>query len=153
MMDRRSPQTAGSPQTTPGGSPQTTLERAFEVTLRNGEFPCVVFAGSAGKAKVERFRELRELFPQVEYTDLRVRSLGRMERPPTQEQIAAKEAEEFDKRYPIGTRVKFWSGLKEGEPTSVGKTCHVATVVCGTAVAWIDTARSCHAITHVEAIG
>jgi hypothetical protein len=65
---------------------------------------------------------------------------------------AQREADAFNAKCPVGTPVRYWSGLKEGEPTGTGEIEHPATVMCDHAVAWIQGARSCHSITHVEAL-
>ncbi len=53
---------------------------------------------------------------------------------------------------PVGTRVRFWKGLKEGP----GKIGHIRAAAVlsenfgSTPVAWVDTHGACLAITHIE---
>jgi hypothetical protein len=58
----------------------------------------------------------------------------------------------FNELNPVGTAVRFWPGPKQGEGLT-GTISDPATVLGGhTAVAWIDGARGCIAISHVERI-
>lgn len=61
-----------------------------------------------------------------------------------------KRCDEFNQKYPVGTRVRYWTGLREGEGR-VGKTRSAAEVLSGhTAVVWVEGCRGCVALTHVE---
>ena len=69
-----------------------------------------------------------------------------MKRPDPQ-----KDADAFNKEHPVGTLVNYWGMEKKGPPSGTGKIKHLATVLSGhTAVAWIEGARGCYAVTHVE---
>lgn len=65
---------------------------------------------------------------------------------------AEKEAADFNAKYPIGTMVNYWRGLKEGDPTGIGEIYHEATVVCYHAVAWIKGCSGCVSLSHVEPV-
>lgn len=74
----------------------------------------------------------------------------------TRQEKHAKEqqelVEQFNAKFPVGTRVRYWTGLREGEGKE-GPTNHAATLLSGhTAVAWIDGCRSCVSLSHVEPI-
>ncbi len=140
--------------------------KAFSVGVKDDFYPYVlheatVFAETSGKAKAERLRTLLDVGYMVQrgddlyardiaFTDLTCKSLGDIPVPPTPAELAQREAEAFNRRYPVGTRMHYWSLEKEGDPTGTGKIWHHATVVCDHAVIWIEGARGCHAITHVE---
>ena len=59
----------------------------------------------------------------------------------------------FNKANPVGTVVRYWKGLKEGEPSGVGPTTHEASLLGGhSAVVWIDGCSGCVALSHVEVV-
>ena len=61
-----------------------------------------------------------------------------------------KRCDEFNAKHPVGTPVRYWTGLREGEGR-VGKTRSSAEVLSGhTAVVWVEGCRGCVALTHVE---
>lgn len=61
-----------------------------------------------------------------------------------------KVVDRFNERAPVGTRVCYWTGVREGDGKE-GVVSHPATILGGhTPVAWIDTSRGCVALTHVE---
>lgn len=63
-----------------------------------------------------------------------------------------REVDRFNEACPVGTTVRYWKGVREGEG-AVGVTTHPATVLGGhTAVAWIDTCSGCVSLTHVEGV-
>ncbi len=62
---------------------------------------------------------------------------------------AQKACAKWNTLFPVGTLVRYWRGLREGRGL-VGKTRSSATVVCGTAVVWIEGCCGCVAISHVE---
>ena len=131
--------------------------RAYMVGIRGDDehlYDAEVFATTAGRAKYERFLTLREVCfivgdEDISFKHLTCRSLG--DRPTPQERLQ-READAWSRRFPIGTVMHYWSGLKEGDPTGTGRVYHSATVVCGSVVAWIEGARSCHSVSHVEAV-
>jgi hypothetical protein len=122
--------------------------KAFEVNVKGREWATVIRAETAGKAKYEYLLDVWDSWPDVGFKDLTCYTLKTI--PPTNQEIAEREAAAFNERHPLGTLVNYWSMLKEGEPTGTGRIKHVSTVMCDHAVAWIEGARSCHAITHVE---
>lgn len=124
--------------------------KAFEVGVRGKDWTRPVQAESAGKAKYEYLRDIRESWPDVSFKHLTCHAIKSM--PPTRTELAQREADAFNLAHPVGTVVRYWSGLKEGEPTGVGPINHLATVVCEHAVAWIEGARACHSLTHVERV-
>lgn len=75
-----------------------------------------------------------------------------MYKPPTQAALQ-KQIDDWNAKHPIGTQVKYWRGVKEGEPSGIGPTCHAATILGGhTAVAWITGSSGCISLTHVEGV-
>lgn len=124
--------------------------KAFEVGVRGKDWTRPIQAESAGKAKYEYLRDIRESWPDVSFQHLTCRAIKSM--PPTRTELAHREADAFNLAHSVGTVVRYWSFTKEGEPTGVGPIKHVATVVGESAVAWIKGARSCICISHVEAI-
>ena len=62
------------------------------------------------------------------------------------------QAGRFNARYPIGTAVRYWTGVREGE----GKLSHtrsIAEVLGGhTAVVWIEGESGCVALSHVVVV-
>lgn len=57
--------------------------------------------------------------------------------------------EEFNKAYPVGTVVRYWTGAKEG-PGRTGKTRSKAHLFGGhTAVVWVMGLGSCVALSHI----
>lgn len=127
--------------------------RAYEISIvgdPEGELTRTVYAQTGAAACYATLRALRDAGWEVGFKDLRRRSLGKQDPPPTAAELAQREADSFNVRFPVGTPVLYWSGVKEGPPTGRGAINHEATVVCQHAVAWIEGARSCHSITHVE---
>jgi len=62
----------------------------------------------------------------------------------------AKLAEKWNRYFPIGTRVRYWSGVREGSG-KISITRTQAEVLGGhTAVVWIDGYDSCVALSHVR---
>lgn len=60
--------------------------------------------------------------------------------------------EDFNRRHPVGTKVRFWKFLKKGTPSGEGPTLTEARLLGGhTAVVWIEGEPSCVALSHVEA--
>jgi len=66
--------------------------------------------------------------------------------------VARHVADRWNAKHPVGTIVRYWRGLCEGEPSGQGPTRHVATVVGGDAVAWVEGCVGCVALTHVEVV-
>lgn len=76
------------------------------------------------------------------------RAAGRSE---NRAEIAQREADAWNARHPVGTVVRYWRGLREGEPSGEGAVRHPAQEVCGTASVWVTGCSGCVAISHVEA--
>ncbi len=143
-----------SPEITSGvlAAPSAASLPAYEVSVKGWPAgTATVFAASAGKAKYQRFLALRDCWPDFPITRLSCRSLGIIPVPPTRTEQAQCEADAFNRRYPIGTMLRYWSWLKEGPPTGVAPISHKATVIGESAVIWLTGISSCHAISHVEA--
>jgi hypothetical protein len=79
--------------------------RAFDVRLRGAPEGRTVYAETAGKAKYETLLDLGDVFPDLEYTDLRVRCLGVMETP---EERNARQIAEFNASFPPNTPVRVY---------------------------------------------
>ena len=61
-----------------------------------------------------------------------------------------RKAATWNARYPVGTPVEYWTGVRgEGEPKR-GRLYHPATIVGGSAVGWIDSCPGCVALSHVQ---
>jgi hypothetical protein len=105
-------------------------------------------AQSAGKARYQMLLRLQDSW-DVPITAIRVRVCERRLKPA---EIAKLEADAFNARTPIGTLVRYWTGLKEGEPSGTGEIYHESTVVSQHAVAWIKGCRSCVSLSHVEVV-
>jgi hypothetical protein len=59
-------------------------------------------------------------------------------------------ARKFNQRFPIGTRVRYWIGRREGSG-QVSATRTEAQVLGGhTAVVWVEGRSECFALSHVE---
>lgn len=70
-------------------------------------------------------------------------------RPSTQEQERVKA---FNQAHPIGSRVRYWTGLREG-PGEISTTTTEAQLLSGhTAVVWLEGARGCIALSHIEPV-
>lgn len=50
-----------------------------------------------------------------------------------------------------GTLVKYWKGIKSGEPSGVGK-IKASGDMCGSEVVWIEGCSGCIAVTHIEKV-
>jgi hypothetical protein len=129
--------------------------RAYEISVKNAESwrentAQTVFASTAGKAKYQYLRRLKDAFQDATFADLTCRALGDMPVPPTRREIAQREAAAFNSLHPVGTVLRYWSGLREGEPTGTAPINHIATVVCDSAVIWMRGVSSCHSLSHVE---
>jgi hypothetical protein len=61
-----------------------------------------------------------------------------------------KLAAKFNERFPVGTRVRYWTGSRDG----IGKVSHTRTeaqVIGGhTAVVWLEDQTGCVALSHIE---
>ena len=77
-----------------------------------------------------------------------------MMRPATRTKRAKKTVDRFNQAYPLGTMVRYWTMVREGEPSGTARTRTPAQVLSGhTAVVWVTGYASCIALSHVEAVG
>jgi hypothetical protein len=61
-----------------------------------------------------------------------------------------REVEIFNARYPVGTKVFYWAGVREG-PGTPSKTRTPAQVLSGhTAVVWIEDRPDCISLSHIK---
>lgn len=90
-------------------------------------------------------RDRKHLFDGV---SVRKAAGGPFPAAPTPAEMAAA----WNAKHPIGTLVRYWRGLREGEPSGVGKVRHPAQAVSGTASVWIDGCSGCIALSHVEVV-
>lgn len=59
----------------------------------------------------------------------------------------------FNEKHPIGTIVRYWRGVRAGEPSGVGKTTTEAQMLAArTAVVWIEGCSGCTALSDVEVV-
>ena len=65
-------------------------------------------------------------------------------------QRAQREADAWNAAHPVGTIVRFWTGLREGAPTGEGPTRAAAAVLSGHASVWIDGCCGGVNLSHVE---
>ena len=122
----------------------------YEVNVRGKDWAREISAATAGKAKYLYLLRVRDAWEGVSFKHLTCRTLRAMS--PTPMEIAQREADAFNARHPVGTLLNYWSWTREGEPTGTAPINHVATVVCGSAVIWMQGVSSCHSITHVERV-
>ncbi len=123
--------------------------RSYEIGIKGSPRTTVVNAESAGKAKYSFLLDVGDCYPDISFRDLTCHSVDFQ---PTRAQMAARKAEAFNRRYPLGTLLRFWRGVREGEPSGVGELYNPATVVSEQVVAWIKGTTGCIAISHVEAV-
>ena len=57
----------------------------------------------------------------------------------------------FNQTHAVGTPVRYWSGIKEGDG-KLSKTRSQADLMGGTAVVWLEGVSGCIALSHVEAV-
>lgn len=64
--------------------------------------------------------------------------------------LLKQQAKDFNRCYPVGTRVRYWRGAREGQGL-IGFTRYPAEVLGGhTPVVWICGCSGCIALSHVE---
>lgn len=120
----------------------------YEVNVRGKNWEKEIAAPTAGKAKYRYLLEVRDAWEDVSFRHLTCRAIKRLS--PTRTELAQREADAFNARHPVGTMLKYWSFLHEGEPAGVAPISHPASVMCESAVIWMHGVSSCHSITHVE---
>lgn len=64
---------------------------------------------------------------------------------------AQREVERFNAQHPIGTPVRYWRGLREGEGT-VSRTRSAAALMSDHASVWIEGVSGSIALSHVEVL-
>lgn len=64
----------------------------------------------------------------------------------------AEEAAAFNARAPIGTRVRYWRGVRQGAPSGEGTVRHPAMVQSDHASVWITGCAGSIALSHVEVV-
>ncbi len=62
-----------------------------------------------------------------------------------------KAVEQWNKKHVVGTIVRYWKGLRAGDPSGTSATRSEASIIGGTAVVWVEDEASCIALSHVEA--
>ena len=63
-----------------------------------------------------------------------------------------KQVENFNKKNPIGTPVRYWTGMREGDGAK-SKTRTAAQILQGhTPVVWVEDHGACIALTHIDPI-
>jgi hypothetical protein len=75
-------------------------------------------------------------------------------RRPRKRMSAAKAkqlVDDWNAKHPVGTPVRYWSGLRQGEGT-LSETRERASVVGGQPVVWVRGCLSCVALSHVQAV-
>ncbi len=68
---------------------------------------------------------------------------------------AKRAADDWNAKHPVGTRVRFWTMVKRGDPTGETPTIEPACVLGDTATVPIyreGRGRDCIALTHVEVV-
>ena len=127
--------------------------KAYDCSVRGYDGQATpINAESAGKAKSLYLREHLDDCG-IPYTQITCRYVGEARAPlPTRTELAQRECDAFNARYPVGTMLRYWSWTHEGEPTGTAPISHPATVTCEHAVIWLKGVSSCHSITHVEEV-
>jgi len=69
-------------------------------------------------------------------------------REPTPQELA----DVWNAAHPVGTVVRYWRGLHEGEPSGVGPTRHPAQVMSGHVSVWIAGCVGSISLSHVEVV-
>lgn len=59
-------------------------------------------------------------------------------------------ANEFNIKYPQYVMVRYWRGVREGEPSGEGMTRTPAQIVSGQAVVWVRGNSGCISLSHIE---
>ena len=64
----------------------------------------------------------------------------------------AEEAAAFNQRAPVGTRVRYWLGVRQGPPSGEGTVRHPAVVMSDHASVWITGCVGSMSLSHVEVV-
>ena len=76
-----------------------------------------------------------------------------MNRSKQRELREQKVCDKFNAAHPVGTKVRYWKGAREGDPSGVAQTRVPAQVLSGhTAVVWVVGEPACIAMSHVQAV-
>lgn len=62
------------------------------------------------------------------------------------------DAERWNAAHPIGTRVRYWTGLREGDGVESVTRSRASVLGGHTVVVWVDGQGACIALSHVEAV-
>lgn len=68
------------------------------------------------------------------------------------EAAAALEVEGFNRAFPVGTLVRYWRGVREGDPSGTGRTRSAAWLLSGHGSVQIEGTSGSIALTHVEPV-
>lgn len=60
------------------------------------------------------------------------------------------ELDAWNKAHPVGTLVRYWKDVRQGDPSGVGRTVTEACVLHGGLVVWIEGCSGFVALTHVQ---
>lgn len=63
-----------------------------------------------------------------------------------------KKAEEFNKKYPIGTPVRYWPGARHGKGCESKTRTDAQLLGNHTAVVWVENFPACLALSHIAPI-
>jgi len=69
-----------------------------------------------------------------------------------QEPTPQEVADVWNEAHPVGTVVRYWRGLREGEPSGTGPTRHPAQVMSGHVSVWILGCVGSISLSHVEVV-
>jgi hypothetical protein len=64
----------------------------------------------------------------------------------------AKLVEKFNARHAVGTPVRYWTGVREGDGELSATRSHAQLLSGHTAVVWVDGHPACIALSHVEPV-
>lgn len=121
----------------------------FEVTYADG-YETTVLARSRGAARWGCVSRLVDVGMETPDALRFICSVRRTIKPTIEEALQA-ECDAWNAAHPVGTRVRYWTGLREGRG-ELGEVRAPARAVCGHVVAWLDTYHSCVAVSHIEAL-
>ena len=106
-----------------------------------------ITAESKGKAKYEYWLDIQDAWPDIPFTAITCRKVDVI--PPTQMELAQRQADEWNKCNPVGTTCAYWTFLREGEPSGVKPTAYPAGISGESAVVWFKGVGSV-ALSHVQ---
>lgn len=125
----------------------------YEVIFRNPEAPAIcVAARNRSSARYQAWRTSGADECDIPYMEFckAVSSVRKVAtRPPTRRENADAEAEGWNKKHPVGTPVRFWPGVREGDGR-LGATRSAAWRLCDHASVLVTGYSGGIALTHVE---